>query len=100
MLVDPAVLETLPSREYRAGLYESLKCGIIGDPGLFRLFEERRRGRAELRGLGVAASLVGQHGPARAQVVLDRDCETRRGLVLKGRRDGERLPGLARRIAL
>jgi 3-dehydroquinate synthase len=43
VLVDPAVLETLPSREYRAGMYESLKCGIIGDPGLFRLFEERRR---------------------------------------------------------
>src|ERR1039458_5850997 len=43
VLVDPAVLGTLPSREYRAGLYESLKCGIIGDPGLFRLFEERRR---------------------------------------------------------
>lgn len=43
VLIDPAVLETLPSREYRAGLYESLKCGIIGDPGLFKLFEERRR---------------------------------------------------------
>ncbi len=43
VLVDPAVLETLPSREYRAGLYESLKCGIIGDSGLFQLFEERRR---------------------------------------------------------
>src|SRR5260370_19848798 len=43
VLVDPAVLETLPSREYHAGLYESLKCGIIGDPGLFRLFEEKRR---------------------------------------------------------
>lgn len=43
VLVDPAVLETLPSREYHAGLYESLKCGIIGDPGLFRLFEDRRR---------------------------------------------------------
>ena len=43
VLIDPAVLTTLPSREYRAGLYESLKCGIIGDPGLFRLFEERRR---------------------------------------------------------
>ncbi len=43
VLVDPAVLETLPTREYRAGLYESLKCGVIGDPGLFRLFEDRRR---------------------------------------------------------
>jgi 3-dehydroquinate synthase len=43
VLIDPAVLETLPPREYRAGLYESLKCGIIGDPGLFRLFEDRHR---------------------------------------------------------
>src|SRR5712664_2542993 len=43
VLIDPAVLEPLPSRQYRAGLYESLKCGIIGDPGLFKLFEDRRR---------------------------------------------------------
>jgi 3-dehydroquinate synthase len=43
VLIDPQVLDTLPSREYRAGLYESLKCGIIGDPGLFKLFEDRRR---------------------------------------------------------
>jgi 3-dehydroquinate synthase len=43
VLIDPDVLETLSSREYRAGLYESLKCGIIGDPGLFRLFEDRHR---------------------------------------------------------
>src|ERR1039457_1743674 len=43
VLVDPAVLETLPAREYRAGLYEALKYGIIGDPGLFRLFEERHK---------------------------------------------------------
>src|SRR5882724_6990964 len=43
VLIDPTVLSTLPSREYRAGLYESLKCGIIGNAGLFRLFEEKRR---------------------------------------------------------
>ena len=43
VLIDPDVLTTLPSREYRAGLYEALKCGIIGNPELFRLFEERRR---------------------------------------------------------
>src|SRR5271167_4352550 len=43
VLIDPAVLKTLPAREYRAGLYESLKCGIIGDAGLFRLFEEKHK---------------------------------------------------------
>ena len=43
VLIDPNVLTTLPSREYRAGLYEAIKCGIIGNPELFRLFEEHRR---------------------------------------------------------
>jgi 3-dehydroquinate synthase len=43
VLVDPAVLKTLSPREYRAGLYESLKCGIIGDAALFRLFEEQHK---------------------------------------------------------
>jgi 3-dehydroquinate synthase len=43
VLADPEVLKTLSAREYRAGLYEGLKCGIIGDAGLFRLFEERHK---------------------------------------------------------
>jgi 3-dehydroquinate synthase len=43
VLVDPSVLATLPAREYRAGLYESLKCGVIGDRALFRVFEEHPR---------------------------------------------------------
>jgi len=39
VLIDPAVLSTLPDREFRAGLYESLKCGVIGKPELFRALE-------------------------------------------------------------
>jgi len=35
VLIDPDVLATLPPREYRAGLFEVLKCGIIRSPGLF-----------------------------------------------------------------
>jgi 3-dehydroquinate synthase len=42
VLIDPEVLSTLPDREYRAGLYEVLKCGVIGNAGLFREFEENR----------------------------------------------------------
>ena len=35
VLTDPAILDTLPDREYRAGLYEILKAGIIREPELF-----------------------------------------------------------------
>ncbi len=39
VLIDPAVLRTLPAREFRVGIYESLKCGVIGHPELFRRLE-------------------------------------------------------------
>ncbi len=39
VLIDPGVLSSLPDREFRAGLYESLKCGVIGKPELFRALE-------------------------------------------------------------
>ena len=34
MVADPAVLGTLPRREFRAGLYEVIKYGIISEPAL------------------------------------------------------------------
>jgi 3-dehydroquinate synthase len=42
VLIDPAVISTLPKREFHAGLYEALKCGVIGKPDLFRQFEEHK----------------------------------------------------------
>src|SRR5258708_4730214 len=42
VLIDPTVTKTLPDREFRAGLYEALKCGIIGNVELFLRFEQSR----------------------------------------------------------
>lgn len=34
VVADPTVLDTLPRREFRAGLYEVIKYGVIADPSL------------------------------------------------------------------
>ena len=39
VLIDPATLATLPAREFRAGMYEALKAGVIGNPKLFSRLE-------------------------------------------------------------
>jgi len=41
VLTDPELLRTLPAREYRSGIYEIIKYGVIGDAKLFRFLEER-----------------------------------------------------------
>jgi 3-dehydroquinate synthase len=53
VLADPNTLSTLPLREYRSGLYEVIKYGVIGDARLFQFLEgniERviRRGTSAL----------------------------------------------------
>lgn len=40
VFADIDVLQTLPERELRAGLFESVKAGIIRDPALFRFMEK------------------------------------------------------------
>jgi 3-dehydroquinate synthase len=42
VLSDPDVLSTLCDREYRAGLYEVVKCGVIRSPELFQLMSENQ----------------------------------------------------------
>jgi 3-dehydroquinate synthase len=44
VLIDPAILDSLPEREYRAGLYEIIKAGIIREPELFTYLNESSAG--------------------------------------------------------
>ncbi len=43
VLIDPEVLKTLDDREFRAGLFESLKCGVIADKALFEFMERHAK---------------------------------------------------------
>src|SRR5262249_36009970 len=48
VLVDPELLQTLDQREFRSGLFESLKCGVIRDRALFD-FMKRQPAKALAR---------------------------------------------------
>jgi len=41
VLIDPDVLRTLSDREFRAGLYEIIKAGVIRDADLFQFLEHK-----------------------------------------------------------
>jgi 3-dehydroquinate synthase len=53
VLADPELLKTLPPREFRSGIYEVVKYGVIGDAPLFEFLENNlekvlRRNRSAL----------------------------------------------------
>ncbi len=41
VIADPELLRTLPPREFRSGVYEIIKYGVIGDAKLFRFLEQK-----------------------------------------------------------
>jgi 3-dehydroquinate synthase len=74
VLVDPRTLGSLPAREYRAGLYEVVKCAVIGDPVLFRFLEEKM------------ASVLGRD-PAAVERVLVRSIRLKAQIVGRDERE-------------
>jgi 3-dehydroquinate synthase len=68
VLIDPTVLKTMPDREFRAGLYEVLRCGVIGNVDLFLRFE-RNGAQILKRDPGHLEWLIAQSVKLKAEVV-------------------------------
>lgn len=68
VITDPAVLATLPDREFRAGLFEALKCGVIADAAIFE-FMETNRERLLQRDAEALEWLIGAAVAVKARVV-------------------------------
>ena len=79
VLIDPAALDTLPEREYRAGLFEVIKCGIIRSAPLFRLLSERS-GEVLNRSPDVVDQIIAASVRIKAEVVTadEREGDLRR----------------------
>jgi 3-dehydroquinate synthase len=79
VLIDPAVLDTLPEREYRAGLYEIIKAGVIRETGLFHFLAEHSRDVLERR-LHAVDCIIADSVRMKAEVVStdEREGDVRR----------------------
>jgi 3-dehydroquinate synthase len=79
VLVDPAILDTLPEREYRAGLFEVIKYGVIRSPELFGVLAERRD-EVLARNADVVDRIIAQSVRIKAEVVSadERESDLRR----------------------
>ncbi|MFE4105244.1 3-dehydroquinate synthase [Almyronema epifaneia] len=77
VLIDPQVLKTLPAREFRAGMAEVIKYGVIWDVDLFEQLEAAER-LDQLR--HISADLL--------QSILTRSCQAKAEVVAEDEKEG------------
>lgn len=75
VIADISVFDTLPDREYRAGLAEVLKYGVIRDAAFFDWLEEH-------------ATDLGNRNPAAVALAVRRSCEIKAEVVAADEREG------------
>jgi 3-dehydroquinate synthase len=73
--IDPTILDTLPRREFRSGLYEVVKYGVIADQSLFDLIATRTKA-------------VFAHDPAVLLPAIVASCRIKADVVSKDEREG------------
>jgi 3-dehydroquinate synthase len=82
VLIDPEVLATLPAREFRAGMAEVIKYGVIGDPTLFEALE-RHGARVPAEGLASLEAV----GPTLLREILERSAAAKALVVAADERE-------------
>ena len=68
VVADPTVLATLPRREFRAGLYEVIKYGVIADPSLLDRVSKTLRSLFD-RDPEAVSAIVGESCRIKAKIV-------------------------------
>lgn len=76
VLIDPEVLNTLPAREFRAGMAEVIKYGVIWDAQLFEQMDESKR-LDQMRYLN----------PDLLSTILSRSCQAKADVVSKDEKE-------------
>jgi len=74
VLVDPRLLKTLPDREFRSGLAEVIKYGIIADPQLFSRLEKHM-------------PRILKRDPAELACIIQRSCRIKANVVSRDERE-------------
>ena len=83
VLIDPTTLATLPEREFRAGMAEVIKYGVIGDADLFAQLE-----RAAQRDPAGALASIEAVGPSLLQSLLERSAAAKARVVAADEHEG------------
>jgi 3-dehydroquinate synthase len=83
VLIDPTTLATLPERQFRAGMAEVIKYGVIGDADLFAELE----GAAQRDPAGALASIEAV-GPSLLQSLLERSAAAKARVVAADEHEG------------
>ncbi|HLY67917.1 MAG TPA: 3-dehydroquinate synthase [Chloroflexota bacterium] len=81
VVIDPAVLDSLPPREYRGGLGEVVKYGVIMDPPLFDLIESRQPDVLKQEP-SIVDRIVGRCAELKLEVVGEDEREAGRRMIL------------------
>lgn len=81
ILADPELLLTLPEREWRSGLFEAVKYGIIASPRLFAFLEQERESILE-RQMDAMTRIIVECAAIKAQVVGQDEKESGLRMIL------------------